>query len=546
MPYVPAGPYSVGVCDIEYLKKSLDQDSSNFFSAQSHLVGRIFYPCNAEAVKHESYHKPCWLPSWTYARGYGAFLTAWGGTSWAKSLLKPTIQGLSYSLGHQVLIDNFMHAPIAERRDTFPVVIFSHGIGGTRNAYSGICSELGSAGFVVLAVEHADGTASTVQLAGKQGTRFYGGWLSEEERLAQTRYRMGEVATAYDLLSALQRRTLPEGLKLSGGLDPVAFFGGRLDQDRASLMGHSYGGATVTALTAQDDRFRAGVALDPWWGALPADSPALLGWKTDSPLLVMGSHTWNTPNEKGRLFCDGVRQPRVFAAAASRAGAVHLVLEGSSHDTFNDAVMLVALRFKGAMNYVRSFKKSKTIAELDAELALPLVANSALAFLRRHLALGNGQIGPLDESMQANSKRLEAIEARIAFQATSKGKPGAGADAVSVEAHGETAAAESAHTPTPHGGAGEPDTMGGPGESAGSLAAAAYLRLEEGADEASAAAHSGKAENGLGLRGGVDALTVQPAELQQQPAAVAAPDSDRGDQERVCRGHIWKLDTYGL
>lgn len=42
-------------------------------------------------------------------------------------------------------------------------------------------------GFVVLAVEHADGTASTVQLAGKQGTRFYGGWLSEDERLAQTR-----------------------------------------------------------------------------------------------------------------------------------------------------------------------------------------------------------------------------------------------------------------------------------------------------------------------------------------------------------------------
>lgn len=40
---------------------------------------------------------------------------------------------------------------------------------------------------MVLAVEHADGTAATVQLAGKQGARFYGGWLSEEERLAQTR-----------------------------------------------------------------------------------------------------------------------------------------------------------------------------------------------------------------------------------------------------------------------------------------------------------------------------------------------------------------------
>ena len=64
--------------------------------------------------------------------------------------------------------------------------------------------------------------------------------------------------------------------------------------------------------------------------------------------------------------------------------------------------------------------QSKTIAELDAELALPLVANSALAFLRRHLALGTGQIRPLDESMQANSKRLEAIKNRIASQAVSK------------------------------------------------------------------------------------------------------------------------------
>lgn len=69
---------------------------------------------------------------------------------------------------------------------------------------------------------------------------------------------------------------------------------------------------------------------------------------------------------------------------------------------------------------VPSVAQSKTIAELDAELALPLVANSALAFLRRHLALGDGQIEPVDRSMQANSKRLETVEARIASQATPK------------------------------------------------------------------------------------------------------------------------------
>ena len=51
------------------------------------------------------------------------------------------------------------------------------------------------------------------------------------------------------------------------------------------------------------------------------DQAALEGWITNSPLLVMGSHTWNTPNEKGRLFCDGEKQEQVFASAARWAGS---------------------------------------------------------------------------------------------------------------------------------------------------------------------------------------------------------------------------------
>ena len=50
--------------------------------------------------------------------------------------------------------------------------------------------ESGSAvaqGFVVLAVEHADGTAAAVQLAGGAGHKYYSGWLSEAERMDQTR-----------------------------------------------------------------------------------------------------------------------------------------------------------------------------------------------------------------------------------------------------------------------------------------------------------------------------------------------------------------------
>ena len=36
-------------------------------------------------------------------------------------------------------------APLVESSEEHPVVLFSHGIGGTRTSYSGICTELGSA-----------------------------------------------------------------------------------------------------------------------------------------------------------------------------------------------------------------------------------------------------------------------------------------------------------------------------------------------------------------------------------------------------------------
>lgn len=59
--------------------------------------------------------------------------------------------------------------PLAPKTDKYPLVIFSHGLAGTRNTYSQYCASLAAAGNVVLAVEHRDGSGPAVLNPSRDG-----------------------------------------------------------------------------------------------------------------------------------------------------------------------------------------------------------------------------------------------------------------------------------------------------------------------------------------------------------------------------------------
>ncbi|KAF8056475.1 Ranbp10 [Scenedesmus sp. PABB004] len=379
-----------------------------------------------------------WLRGYAYAQGY----VSWGlrnPSSLKERALKAVAQSAIFTLGMTKLLPAVFNAPPEDRHGRLPVVIFSHGAASMRNTCSILCSELASRGFVVAALEHADGTACCVELA--DGThRLLTGLGTGAALEAKCEYRVTEARTMAEALAAIDSGASVPGLELSGapaagGGGAAGGFVGLLDMRRLAIVGHSCGGATAAAAAAEHGEFSAAIALDPWWPLLPEKSAALNGWRTSTPLLVIGSQDWNQPET---MFCGGARQQAVFAACLPRAsgggggsgtaaaagqperarvpvvaaaaagggaggGALHVVPAGSSHGSFTDLPFLISPWLSRALRKAAGAKPAPDPAVppaqvqealtwtmhafLDAHLALPADSPASLA---QHEAHGGG------------------------------------------------------------------------------------------------------------------------------------------------------------
>jgi platelet-activating factor acetylhydrolase len=198
----------------------------------------------------------------------------------------------------------------------FPVVIFSHGLGGSRTLYSSICGELASFGLVVVAVEHRDGSGARtfVNKAGKkenlesqdvdksaglpenekksrrprkkrdteirpyykidylvpkdnaQDTSPHNpNGVDKELRGAQIEMRLAEIEEAFYVMGLVNGgsgdKVRRDNLRDVGhiGSSSIGLRGidwrdweGRLDLESVTMMGHSFGGATTVQALRSD------------------------------------------------------------------------------------------------------------------------------------------------------------------------------------------------------------------------------------------------------------------------------------------------------
>ena len=164
----------------------------------------------------------------------------------------------------------------------FPVILFSHGLGGMRTQNSIQFEALASHGYIVVSTDHM--YDSNIALYPDQNfainlshTDSLDGSDWYEIRNKQIDYRVGDISFLIDKLYEINNGDIKTTLQQKINLDKIGIFG------------HSFGGATSILSTIRDNRIDACLTYDAWF--VPIEENVLSKY-FDKPFLHVGQIKW--------------------------------------------------------------------------------------------------------------------------------------------------------------------------------------------------------------------------------------------------------------
>lgn len=212
---------------------------------------------------------------------------------------------------------------LPEARKAAPVILLSHGLGGSREVGGYLGSHWAARGYLVVAMQHAGSDESVWK--GKPAS----GRMAAMKQAASPASFLNRVRDVPATLDQLQ----------AWNTGKKHFLKGRMKLEKVGMSGHSFGAVTTQALSGQ--RFRAGGAsfADPRIDAALALSPSvpkhgdaeLAFGKITLPMMLM------TGSRDSSRFSDNTPESRRKVFAALPAGSKYeLVLKDAEHMAFSD------------------------------------------------------------------------------------------------------------------------------------------------------------------------------------------------------------------
>jgi len=177
----------------------------------------------------------------------------------------------------------FKAEPIRDKK--FPIIIFSHGLGGTKTQNSINIEELVSNGYIVVAPDHTYDASMTIFDDGstyefKSGlpvSQLKNNLVTEkvfwETRLPQIKTRAGDIKFIIDKLQTMKENKLYSSI----------------DFNKIGVFGHSFGGATSVVSSWNDSRISACLNLDGWFEPIIND---IINNGLKIPFCYIGQENW--------------------------------------------------------------------------------------------------------------------------------------------------------------------------------------------------------------------------------------------------------------
>jgi dienelactone hydrolase len=341
----PSGPFDVGRLEIDLTDASREEVFTAAPADRRRLLVSLYYPAAVPADgKHGAYGTSELAAVWPF---FNEERRAW---------LSPGYAGV----------------PIAD--GSFPVLVFSPGVGNLTLYYSSLLYEIASRGFVIAALWHPystevvafpDGTVLRSNPAGGMNGIPPGEQLAKLERLgavwaADQRFVLDQFAAWNTQHSVLR---------------------GHLDLQRVGAFGHSLGGAAAAQAAHVDQRIDAAVNMDgAMFGTVTTEGsrvPFLL-LEAERPVLSDGElKQAGMTREQADAWIASLVNVQAATIARSRE-ALSRKLERSKHNTF----MTDLLFFTTALPAAR---RAALVGDMDPLPTFSQISTSIGEFMAAHV-----------------------------------------------------------------------------------------------------------------------------------------------------------------
>ena len=352
----PSGPYLVGTIKMDFIHPSRKNIVSGEYGEQK-IVVQAWYPA-ADKGKGK---KARWIES---RKAVSLFSGRLG--------LPDIFDNL-----YQAKTNSYPDAPIVEEGRTFPVILFSDGMGFFVGQNTMQMEELASRGYAVFSVSHpdddfaviyADGelTAYSAEKSGvisddssaaleiaksREADEKSAGFMRifiKESSLTQENLRIwsGDMSFAADQLEKLNNGTIQ------------SMFRNKLNLSAIGIFGHSYGGAAAGETCLLDDRFKAFINLD---GTPFGDTVDTV---IEKPFMVISSAPdLSLPITPGDCY------------AEEQTGHRTVSIDGAYHMNFTDLNVLIS----------KAGKTFSALGPINAARQTEIVNAYIVSFFNKHL-----------------------------------------------------------------------------------------------------------------------------------------------------------------